>query len=75
MVIYIDTIATIIFGVGSLLFLYKVKTRTKKPLLKLLSLNPKENLNSIELTSGELILAIISFILPLALLANSYGLI
>ena len=71
----LDTIAHIIFGTGSLLFFYKVKTRTKMPLLKLLSLNPKENLGSVKLTFSELLLVIISFILPLVLLAVSNGLI
>ena len=71
----IETIAYIIFGTGALSFLYKVKSRTKLPLLKLLSLNPKENLGSVKLTFSETLLLIVFFILPLVLLAYSNGLI
>ena len=69
----IETIAYIIFGTGALLFLYKVKTRTKTPLLKLLSLNPKDNLGSVKLTFSELLLVAVTFILPLVLLAYLNG--
>ena len=69
----LDTIAHIIFGLGGILFLYKVKTRTQIPLLKLLSLNPKENLGSVKLSKSELLLVTIVFIVPLLLLAISNG--
>jgi len=75
MEIDIETIAHVIFGVGALVFLFKVKHRTKKPLIKLVSLNPKENISSVKLTVGEVLLVATTFVLPLFLLAKSGGLV
>lgn len=71
----IDAVAHSIFGFGALLFLYKVKRRTNTPFKVLLSLNPRNNISSVKLTLGELLLVSVVFILPLVLLAVSAGIV